>query len=335
MQQKCILHSEQISRKREIKYFQIPLQGTAIKIIAVEVSAFLFSQLPKPEVAPQPNAPSTPMLPQNAGDQNEFIDPPPDGGGGSGGLGGTGTGPTLSGCPNPGRASIDPMSESTTGVGGTRTQVFRIGAAVNPSFQYSCGVYSVTVSVTAVDGDTPATIATKLATEVNNTSLATWSQYGSNNRNFKPSASADGDVLTLTVDYQHSFYAAGSGECSGPPPPPPPDPVPQLLEFDPLFRIVRNERAGVLSLQSPDATDIFYQCDAWRRDSNTGFGDFTFSGEGNEEPLRGRKRLAPEVSITTASPILEAYYKDSWGLYADRDLEYGLNVFIWFEKEAA
>lgn len=85
-------------------------------------------------------------------------------------------------------------------------------------------------------------------------------------------------------------------------------------------------------MQSPDATDIFYQCDAWRMDGNIGYGDYTFSGEEAGEWLRGRKRLAPQVDITTASPILEAYYKDSWGLYYDRDVAYGLNIFIWFEN---
>lgn len=106
------------------------------------------------------------------------------------------------------------------------------------------------------------------------------------------------------------------------------------MQYDPLFRIVQNERAGVLSLQSPDVTDIFMQCEAWRMDNNVGYGEYTLAGESGEW-LRGRKRLAPEVAITTASPILEAYYKDSWGLYHGKDLNYGLNIFIWFEKEAA
>jgi hypothetical protein len=312
MQQKVILHSEQISRKGEIRYFQIPLEGTAIKIIAVEASAFLFT--PPPVIAPAPEptpAPNPEPAPASV--------------------------PQLSGCPNPGTASIDAVSSNTAN--GITTQVFRIGAAVNPTFVYSCGVYSVVISVTAVDGDTPASIAINLAKEVSNTSLAIWNQYGSNNKNYKPTAAANGDLLTLTTDSQHSFFASGTGSCQAPPPPPPPPPPPlpepTLLEFDPLFRIINNERAGVLSLQSPDATDIFMQCDAWRRDGNTGFGDYTHSGEEGSEWLRGRKRLASEVNITTASPILEAYYKDSWGIYHGKDLNYGLNIFIWFEKVAA
>lgn len=304
-QQRVILHSEQISRRGEIKYFQIPLQGTAIRIIAVEASAFLFSNIPLPAPAPSEPAPAPEPAPSTQ----------------------------ASNCPNPGRATIDPVSDSVAGT--VRTQVFRIGAAVNPTFQYSCGVYSYVVTVVAVDGDSPASIAAEMATEVNNTSLATWSQYGSNNHNYKPTAQANGDLLTLTTDYQHSFFASGTGECSAAPPPPPPPPPPQepkLLAFDPLFAIVRNERAGVLSLQSPDATDIFYQCDAWRADRNINFADFTFLDDLQGEWLKGRNRIAPEVSITTASPILEAYYKDSWGVYYERDIQYGLNIFIWFEN---
>ncbi len=301
MQQKCILHSEQISRKGEIKYFQIPLQGTAIKIIAVEASAFLFTGVPEPQ--PVPVSPPTPAPPPALAPNN---------------------------CPNPGAASIDPVSSNTAN--GITTQVFRIGTAVNPTFIYNCGVYSVVISVTAVNGDTPSSIASKMATEVNNTSLATWSQYGSNNRNYKPTAIANNDLLTLTTDSQHSFFASGSGSYQ---PAPPPPPAPSLLQYDPLFTIVQSERAGTLSLQSPDVTDIFLQCDAWRSDYNINYADYTLNSEQPGEWLKGRKRTATEISLTTASPILEAYYKDSWGLYHGKDLDYGLNIFVWFEKLAA
>lgn len=297
-QQKVILHSEQVSRKGEIMYFQIPLQGKPIKIVGVEVGAFLFSALPQANPAPQPAPAPAPQ-------------PTP-----------------MSGCPNPGKASLDAYTSPVTD--STKTeQVFKVGDAVNPGFVYSCGVYSVVLSITAVDGDTPSSIATKLADLVNNTTLAEWNQFGSNNQNYKPSASASGALLTLITDRQHSFFASGTGECSAAPPPPQPS---QLLQYDPLFTILRNERAGVLSVQSPDATDIFYQCDAWRTDNNINYGDFTMKDEPVGEWLKGRNRIAPEVSITTASPILEAYYKDSWGVYYDKDINYGLNIFIWLEN---
>ena len=303
MQQELIVHTEQISRMGELKYFQIPLRGTAKKVVAVETSAFLFTG---GLVAPIP---------------------PDNGGNTGGGTGGSGGG-SNSNCPNPGTASIDPVSNTVAN--NILTQVFKIGAAVNPTFIYQCGVYSVVVSVTAVDGDTPTTIATKLATAVNNTSLATWNQYGSNNQNYKPTASSNGDLLTLTVDTQHSFFASGNGSCGNEPPPPPP---PAIIEYDQLFRINNNEKAGKLSLQSPDITDIFFQAEVFREDRNINFGDFTYSPIEIGEWIRGRKRIGTDVLITTASPIIEAYYKDSWGMFYGSDVSYQLNIYVWMEKQ--
>ena len=107
------------------------------------------------------------------------------------------------------------------------------------------------------------------------------------------------------------------------------------MDYDPLFTIVQNERAGIVLLQSPDITDIFLQCEAWREDKNIDYGDFSYNGLMQGEWLSGRKRIATDVSLTTASPILEAYYKDSWGSYYGKDISYGLNIFIWYENANA
>ena len=252
MQQLAIVHTEGISRRGEIKYFQIPLPGTVKKIIAIEASAFQFTEASLPEADPNPVVPPAPAPPQPA--------------------------PVNNNCPNPGSATIDPVSSIT--MNDVTTQVFRIGAAVNPGFEYTCGIYSVVISVTAVDGDTPQTIAAKLATEVNNTSFATWNQYGNIAQIYKPEATSYGDELTLNMYYQYQFYASGHGSCTGaPPPPPPPPPGPTLLQYDPLFITKNNEKAGRLALQSPDATDIFYQCEVYREDKNIGYGDYTLMEE--------------------------------------------------------
>jgi hypothetical protein len=301
MKELAVVHIEQISRKGEIRYFQIPLPGTTKKIIAVETSCMLFTQ-----VQPIVQEPIT-------NNNNNNNNPPP---------------PPSNNCPNPGQAKMDPVSEGVAN--NVRTQVFKIGVAVNPGFRYECGVYSVVVSVIAVDGDTPQSIAAKLAIAVNNTSLATWNRFGSNNHNYKPTAAANGDQITLTTDYQHAFYAAGIGECFPSPPPPPPDPLPQ---YDLLFFISNSEKAGVLSLQSPNATDIFYQGEVFREDKNISYGDYLMSGVMNGEWLKGKKRFAGEVSISTQSPILEAYYKDLLGQWYNQDLAYQISIFIWYEKE--
>jgi hypothetical protein len=308
MQQLAIVHTEQISRRGEIKYFQIPLLGTIKKIIAVEASAFLFTEVSLPQPTPDPV-----VIPDPS--------PPP-------------TTPVNNNCPNPGNAEFYAVTQIST-ANGINTQTFQVGPAVNPGFIYSCGVYSVVISVTAVDGDTPYSIANTLATAVNNTSLATWNQYGSNNQNYKPTANAYNDVIVLTVDNQHAFFASGQGSCTGaPPPPPPPPPGPILLQYDPLFIISNNEKAGTLSLQSPNATDIFFQYEAYREDKNIGYGDYTMSGEMIGEWLKGKKRFATEVLIQTESPILEAYYKDVWGDFYNKDLNYQLNIIIWYEKQS-
>lgn len=156
---------------------------------------------------------------------------PPDTGGGTGGnTGSTGSTqtPTASSggsCPNPGTAYLTETGNASGGAGSTRTQIFAVGSAVNPGFNYSVGVYSVSLNVTAVDGDTPDTIAQKLAAAINNTPLSTWNQYGSNNNNYKPTATASGGMLTTHCDYQHQFAAYGSGSCTAAPPPPPADPA--------------------------------------------------------------------------------------------------------------
>jgi hypothetical protein len=298
MQQLAVVHTEQVSRKGEIKYFQIPMPGTPKKIIGVEASVFLFSGVDVPPVQPGDGLENVPV---NAS--------------------------ANSNCLNPGKASIELVEETVTaGADGIRTQVYQIGSAVNPGFMYSCGVYSVVLFIPALDDDSPSTIAQKMAAEVNNTTLALWSQYGSNTKNYKPTATAVGDLLTLTVDYLHSFFAIGTGECSGPV-------APSVVQYDPLFTVRRNEKAGNLSLQSPDATDIFHQCEVYREDKNLGYGDFTLSGEMVGEWLKGRNRVAADVLITTESPILEAYYKDTWGDYHGKDLNYQLNIIIWYEKQ--
>lgn len=300
MKELAVVHTEQISRKGEIKYFQIPLPGTVKKIIAVEASCSVFTPVDPIVQQPITIATTTTTTTNNTSNNN---------------------------CPNPGKAAIDPVSENVTG--GVRSQIFKIGAAVNPGFTYQCGVYSVVVSIVAVDADTPGSIADKLANAVNNTSLATWNQFGSNTQNYKPTAFANQDQFTLTVDSGHSFFASGVGECYPAPPPPAPDP---LLQYDLLFFVGNNEKAGTVSLQSPNATDIFYQCEVFREDRNIGYGDFTMSGEMNGEWLRGKKRFATEIFISTQSPILEAYYKDRLGIWYDKDLSYLISLFIWYEK---
>ncbi|WP_207515032.1 hypothetical protein [Longitalea luteola] len=291
MQQSVIIHRERINRAGEMKYFQIPLPGTEKKVIGVETSIFLLTALPAP-------------VPDGGSSTNE---PSPS-------------------CPNPGNATMTELSNQIT-ADPIRIHVFQIGNAVNPTFQYSVAVYSVTVAVIAVGGDTPATIVTKLADAVNNTTLAEWNQFGSNDANYKPTASANADQLTLTCDINHQFAAWATGSCTGAPPPPS-GPV-----YDPLFVIKNNDKAGVLSLQSPDRTDIFYQGEVFREDHNLRYGDYTSKHFFEiEQWITGKRRFSAEVLITTHSPLIEAYYKDEFGVLYRKEISYLLNIFVWLQK---
>jgi hypothetical protein len=128
-------------------------------------------------------------------------------------------------CPNPGTAYLTETGNASDAV--KRTQTFMVGNAVNPGFIYSLAVYSVTVDVTAVDGDTQDSIASKLADAINATPLSTWNQFGSDSKNYKPTASSSGGMVTVTCDVQHQFAGYGTGSCSAAPPPEPQFPYTQ------------------------------------------------------------------------------------------------------------
>ena len=86
-------------------------------------------------------------------------------------------------------------------------------------------------------------------------------------------------------------------------------------------------------MQSPDKTDIFLQTEVFREDKNINCADFSYSPIEIGEWNRGRKRIATDVLISTSSPILEAYYKDVWGLFYNADVSYQLNIYVWIEKQ--
>lgn len=184
--------------------------------------------------------------------QDELVEGP--GGGGGGGGGGyyippveteatpTPPDPPSSGndssCPYPGSASMTELSNTVSG--GVRTHVFRVDQPVNPGFVYTLGVYAHSVSVTAMAGEGANGVMMRLIDAVNATPLSAWSQYGSNNHNFKPAAvySLTLKAISVTCDYQHQFGGWANGYCSAPAPtPPPPDPVvtpPPVVEPEPV-----------------------------------------------------------------------------------------------------
>jgi hypothetical protein len=140
-----------------------------------------------------------------------------------------GSSPTPSAPPPPqptGTGTCSGQATLTEGAQGPNTstttvQNFTVGANVWAGWQYQMGVYGVVISIDAVSGDSANSIAQRLANAINNTALATWNQFGSNNHSFKPSAIASGANVQTTVDNQHSFFGGASGTCPATTPPPP------------------------------------------------------------------------------------------------------------------
>ncbi len=105
--------------------------------------------------------------------------------------------------------SIIKLNETSTGPGGIRTQYFQIGANVTAGNKFTLTVYSRAVTVTAIAGDTPSTIAAKLAAAINSTTASQWNTAGSapnpSTPGFPPYAVATGNNLVIELNYQNSF----------------------------------------------------------------------------------------------------------------------------------
>lgn len=115
-------------------------------------------------------------------------------------------------CANP--PSFTQRSNAGT-PGSTRLQTASVGDCVNAGYRYMATVYGVTVSVTAVDGDTPASIRLKMADKINAMTAQQWNAAGSapaaGTVGFKPSALAASDHIKFILDYQHQFAFSASG----------------------------------------------------------------------------------------------------------------------------
>lgn len=109
--------------------------------------------------------------------------------------------------------TLTQVSESNTGPGGTRTQIFVVGSNVSSGNRYVMETYSHPVTVTANAGDTPSTIAVKLRDAINNTTAdnSGWNDHGSapagGTTGYPPTATASGNQVIVVLDYVHSFTA--------------------------------------------------------------------------------------------------------------------------------
>ncbi|MGC4036078.1 MAG: hypothetical protein QM764_08955 [Chitinophagaceae bacterium] len=101
-----------------------------------------------------------------------------------------------------------------------------------------------------------------------------------------------------------------------------------------LFTIKKTDTIGRLTLYSPASKDVFYQEEVKQEDSAFKFADFTqFGIETFGQWSHNTKRYETNISVKNCSPVIEGYYKDSWGFLYNYHVIYELNIYIWIKKD--
>jgi hypothetical protein len=113
-----------------------------------------------------------------------------------------------------GDPSLTLVSNVTQGPKGKRTQVFEVGESVSAGNKFRLTVYSHTVTVTALAGDTAISIASKLRDAINNTTTSQWNSQGVappiGTAGYPPTATSSGDQVTIVLNHQNQFAASAS-----------------------------------------------------------------------------------------------------------------------------
>jgi len=102
--------------------------------------------------------------------------------------------------------------------------------------------------------------------------------------------------------------------------------------IDPSFKVSYNDPVGRLTLQTTEG--IIYQEEVKKEDKNCKWADFTQTlNEGFfDQYSHGRRRFEDSIMIKTCLPMIEGYYKDTWGVHYSYHVEYDLLIYIWIEK---
>lgn len=110
-----------------------------------------------------------------------------------------------------------------------------------------------------------------------------------------------------------------------------PRPVPNPKEpRNSLFK--RNQLVGELKLQSCEEANVFYAGEL-RLDSNMDYGDYTKHSKWIPEVFTHQMQSFEDVVITDAeSTVIMGMYKDTIGLQNQRDVNYMLNVYLWYQS---
>ena len=112
---------------------------------------------------------------------------------------------------------------------------------------------------------------------MNNTPAAQWNYYGVaaiGKTGYKPTASASGNLLTLTLDYQHQFAGDAHRGCDGSyqnPPPPSPVPTPSSCDIAMTMAGSPGYENGILCQYACGGTNFTYPITSGTCSTGTNF----------------------------------------------------------------
>lgn len=94
----------------------------------------------------------------------------------------------------------------------------------------------------------------------------------------------------------------------------------------------RNALIGELKLQSCEEANIFY-AGHLQSDRNMGYGDFTQNSFWKVNPFTHQTMTFEEVVIVDAeSTIVQGVFKDRLGEEQDNNINYLVNVYLWYQR---
>ena len=102
---------------------------------------------------------------------------------------------------------------------------------------------------------------------------------------------------------------------------------------DPLFQVKPNKTFGELALMAIGSENIFFRDEFKNKDSNVFYADFSKPAMNQfTEWTHGRRREEIELAIK-GSTIIEACYKDRWGIINELIVRYTFRLYLWIEKK--
>ena len=112
--------------------------------------------------------------------------------------------------------------------------------------------------------------------------------------------------------------------------------IPVMAELIPVVErptaFKRNTFIGELKLQSCEEANIFY-AGHLQTDNNLGYGDFSQNRFWKINPFTHQAMAFEETIIVDAdSTIIQGVYKDHIGKQRKQDINYLVNVYVWYQR---